>query len=128
MLEHHYLDEDVSHDLVDGLVEAGYDMDSVKDAGTFGLTDARQLAWAVDHGRTIITHNLKDFRLLHEALSLWAHRWGTPNVLRHHGILVVPHLPTPDLVRILDEFVRPLDTIDNRMFIYDRHRGWSEHL
>jgi hypothetical protein len=128
MIEHQYLDEDVSYSLVEGMVQVGYDMDSVKDAGNFGLTDARQLDWAVDRGRTIITHNLKDFRLLHEALSLWARRWGTPDVLRHYGIIVVPHLPVPELVRIVDEFARPLDTIDNRMFVYDRQRGWSEYL
>jgi hypothetical protein len=128
MLDHHYLDEDVSHSLVGCMVQAGYDMDSVKDAGNLGLTDARQLAWAVDRGRTIITHNVKDFRLLHEALLLWARRWDRPTVLRHRGIIVVPHSPVPDLVRIIDEFARPLEAIDNRMFIYDRHCGWSEYL
>jgi hypothetical protein len=109
------------------MVQVGYDMDSVKVTGNFGLTDARQLLWAVEHDRTIITHNLKDFRLLHEAISLWAIRWGTPNVLRHHGILVVPHLPVPELASLIDQFVRPLDKIDNRMFILDRQRGWYEY-
>jgi hypothetical protein len=128
MIERHYLDEDVSYDLTGGLRDAGYDMDSVKDAGNFGLTDARQLLWAVEHGRTVITHNRKDFRLLHEALKLWAIRWGSPGALRHHGVLVVPHLPVPQLARLIDEFVRNRDNIDNRLFIWDRQRGWSEDL
>jgi hypothetical protein len=128
MLETHYLDEDVSYDVVGGLRDVGYDLDSVKDAGNFGLTDARQLLWAVDRGRTVITHNRKDFRLLHEALALWATRWRTPNALRHHGILVVPHLPVLELVRMIDAFARRRDTIDNRLFLYDRQRGWSEDL
>jgi hypothetical protein len=114
MLESHYLDEDVSYDLSGDLRDAGYNMDSVKNAGNFRLTDARQLLWAVEHGRTVITHNRKDFRLLHETLLLWAIRWGTPDVLRHHGILVVPHLPVPELAQLIDEFARNRDSIDNR--------------
>jgi Domain of unknown function (DUF5615) len=127
MLESHELDEDVSYDLVGNLRDVGYVMNSVKDSGNFGLTDARRLLWAVEHGRTMITHNRKDFRLLHEALSLWASRWGAADVLHHHGILVLPHLPVPERVRLIDEFARERDNIDNRLFVFDRQHGWQEY-
>lgn len=55
------LDEDVRPGLAVALQNVGYDALSVHDIGRCGLSDEAQLAWAVSQGRTIFTHNIRDF-------------------------------------------------------------------
>jgi len=57
-----YLDEDV-HVLVADLLQAkGFDVITARDAGQLQATDAEQLAYAITHGRTLVTHNRTDAR------------------------------------------------------------------
>lgn len=121
-----YLDEDVPHELAGALRAIAYEANSVKELGALGLTDARQLLKAVDLGRTVITYNSKDFKLLHETLSLWSNRWRITADAWHHGILILPHLPVSELVPIINEFASQWFNIENRLFVWDRRSGWQE--
>lgn len=58
------LDEDVRPILGEILRQRGYDAVHVLDAGRTGQSDAEQLAYAVSQRRTILTHNIRHFRLL----------------------------------------------------------------
>jgi hypothetical protein len=60
------LDEDVRPILGEILRQRGYDAVHVLDAGRTGQSDAEQLAYAVSQRRTILTHNIRHFRLLNK--------------------------------------------------------------
>ena len=60
------LDEDVRPILGEILRQRGYDAVHVLDAGRTGQSDAEQLAYAVSQRRTILTHNIRHFRLLNQ--------------------------------------------------------------
>lgn len=62
-----YVDEDVSERLLAPLEARGHRPTSVGRLGHKGLSDARQLLIAADSGHLLVTHNAKDYRLLHEA-------------------------------------------------------------
>lgn len=123
-----YTDEDVHGDLASALRSLGHDADSCAELGALRLTDPRQLAQAVDLGRAIITSNRLDFRMLHETLIIWHERWHVATPLRHHGILIVPHISLTDLITIVDEFANAHTAVDNRLFLWAEQRGWHEPL
>ena len=126
------LDEGVSHPLASLLRSHGY---SATELGRLGLTDVQVLVQAVLGGQTVVTHNRKDFRLLHEAWITWRGRWaaevaravGTPVGLSSHaGILIVPQLPNHDLARIIEAFADANDSIPDRLFAWSAAQGWYE--
>jgi len=59
-----YTDEDVTRRLAPLLRERGYDAASAWEAGTTGLTDEQQLAFAASQGWAILTYNRRDFSVL----------------------------------------------------------------
>jgi predicted nuclease of predicted toxin-antitoxin system len=78
-----YLDEDV-HVLIAELLERrGFSAVTTRDAGNLGLNDSAQLAYAVQHGRAILTHNRSDF----ERLAVEYFEAG----IDHHGIILAVH-------------------------------------
>ncbi len=94
MRNHHallLLDEDVWPGLAVALRGKGLDVVSIHELGRTGLPDEEQLAYAVQAGRAILTHNIADF----VALALdYAQQQET-----HFDILVAPHLKKGALVR-----------------------------
>jgi hypothetical protein len=78
-----YVDEDASEQaVVRGLRARGIDVLTTVEAGRLGTTDAEQIAFAAEQGRTIYTFNVADFARLH--------RQYQERGLRHSGIAVVP--------------------------------------
>jgi predicted nuclease of predicted toxin-antitoxin system len=77
-----YLDDDsVNPLLVTLLRKTGHDVQVPEDRGLRGSPDAVHLRYAIQAGRLILTHNYRDFELLHELIM---------EALGHHpGILVV---------------------------------------
>jgi hypothetical protein len=122
----YYTDENIHDGVAPGTRLLGLDTDSFREHRTFGWTDPRQLAKAVDLCRAIITSNKKDFRRLHEALLIWRVRWDVADALCHHGILIVPHEKVANLIRIVEAFDGLFESIDDRLFMWDEVRGWYE--
>lgn len=122
------LDEDVTHPLARALRVVGHDVGSAKELGHLGFTDAKLLTRAADLRRLLISHNAKDMRLLHEAWLTWRAQWDAlaHPLADHPGILVVPHLPLPDLVRIVEEFAGFGIDLTNRVFSWTELDGWHE--
>ena len=129
------LDEDVSHRLARLLRAQGWDIDSAKELGRLRLTEVQVLLRAAEDGRTLVTHNIKDFRTLHEAWVTWRDRWAAEimhltgssvHLSQHAGILIAPHLPDRDLARILEEFVQADEPMVDRLFSWLRVSGWQE--
>jgi predicted nuclease of predicted toxin-antitoxin system len=59
-----YTDEDITDRLAELLRKRGYEAASAASAGTKGLQDEEQLAFATARGYTILTYNKKDFAIL----------------------------------------------------------------
>ncbi|QHV01144.1 DUF5615 family PIN-like protein [Synechocystis sp. CACIAM 05] len=61
-----YLDEDaMSNSLLRALRSKDIDVISVREAGTEGFPDSKQLDWATSQERVIYSHNIGDFCRLH---------------------------------------------------------------
>jgi hypothetical protein len=91
------LDEDVRPMLGEILRQRGYDTIHVLDAGRAGKSDAEQLAYAVSQQRTILTHNIRHFRLLNQKYH--------EEDRQHFGILLSAQVPLRDLLRRALQFL-----------------------
>ena len=87
-----YTDEDVTSRLANALRQRGYDAISCHDVGNSGLgqSDEWQLRYAVEQGRTILTHNVVDFTWL-------ARHWAEFGE-EHAGIILAPQVGFPELL------------------------------
>jgi hypothetical protein len=82
-----YVDEDVPLSFSEALIHRGVD----QQAGNKGLSDSGQLAYAATNGRIIVTHNKRDFILLHTEY-IRSRR-------AHAGIVVADQLPVSATLR-----------------------------
>jgi predicted nuclease of predicted toxin-antitoxin system len=86
-----YLDEDVRVLLAEVLRSRGYRVTHVLEAGRTGRSDPAQLAYAVEHKMAILTHNIKDYVVLHKSYQARGKN--------HFGIIVSEQVPFNDLLR-----------------------------
>jgi hypothetical protein len=124
-----YLDEHVSERLTDTLHTLGVDATSAGRTGNKGLNDALQLLVASRLGRTLVTYDVEDFTLLHEAWHSWSRAWNATAVARHAGILMIYSSRGVSLMELANELHRFAGTevaIDNRLFAWNRKVGWHE--
>jgi hypothetical protein len=129
------LDENVAHPLAGLLRSRGLSADSAKELGRLSLSDPQVLLRVAEGGQTLVTHNSKDFRALHEAWVAWRQRWAREvaqatgslvQLSRHAGILIAPHLPIHTLAQIIEEFVDANAIMDDRLFAWNQARHWHE--
>ena len=94
------LDEDVWAGLAITLRERGFDAVHVYEAGRGGMSDADQLAYGAQEGRTILTHNAKDFAPLAIEYFFGAHS--------HAGVILSPQIEKGELARRALNLLRSL--------------------
>lgn len=126
-----YFDEQVSHHLIDPIVARGIDVTTVNLLGHKGLSDPVQLLRATELGRVVVTHNVADFILLHEAWLAWSDAWDARNHSEHSGILVVHPVKAPSFEHMAGQIVDLLqwaDSLVNRLFSWDAKNGWQESV
>lgn len=88
-----YLDEDMDV-LVARLLEArGFSAMTTQEADCIGQTDREQLAYAVDHERTFLTHNRTDFEQLGKQYF--------QEDRTHYGVILATRRPPRPLTRRL---------------------------
>ncbi|HET7059112.1 MAG TPA: DUF5615 family PIN-like protein [Nitrospiraceae bacterium] len=85
-----YLDESVSVILASVLSQHGIDCLTAREAGHLGAADEFHLSYATREGRTLLTHDTRDFSQLARA---W-HAAGRA----HAGILLVHQVPHRELI------------------------------
>lgn len=77
----------------------GCSAETTQEAGYTDQTDRRQLAYAAEHERALLTHNRTDFEALH--------RGYLEEERTHHGIILAnrrpPHKLTKRLLSLLDQ-------------------------
>ncbi|MBI1930112.1 DUF5615 family PIN-like protein [Candidatus Poribacteria bacterium] len=105
-----YLDEDINISLAARLRGHGYNVITTVEVGNLSNSDDKQLEYATNNGRAILTHNRKHFRRLH---TDWKSRGQ-----HHWGIIVSVHLSLDELERRMLNLLRRVsaDTARDRLF------------
>jgi predicted nuclease of predicted toxin-antitoxin system len=60
-----YFDENIQAALADALKTRGIDVVTTREAGNAGIEDIRQLAYAAEKNRTLLSYNKRDFARIH---------------------------------------------------------------
>lgn len=106
-----YIDNDVATDVAPLLRGAGHQAVTTVEMGLTRATDAAQLLIAARRGWSFVTHNAKDFVLLHDGWCRWSEAWGVS--AQHAGILVIPQATAAERAR------RRLDAVELAQFLID---------
>ncbi len=99
-----YIDEDIPFSFAQSLLNRGVDVVTTQQAGNSGMSDAEQLQYAAKEGRTIFTHNKRDFRLLHNEYLQTG--------MDLSGIVVSDQLPIGTMLRRFMKFWFALSAAD----------------
>ena len=86
-----FLDEDVRVLLAEVLRSRGYHATHVLEVKRTGKSDAEQLAYAAKNGMAVLTHNIRDYVVLHKAYQAAGKN--------HSGIIVSEQLPLNYLLK-----------------------------
>lgn len=121
-----YLDENMSLAVGARLHVRGHIVTSTAAEGRLGTPDPRLLLEAAEQGWTLVTHNRRDFRLLHDAWHTWTNAWGTKQ--DHAGILVLDRVvgQTPEeTAALIDSLVRdPQTRLSRALYDWKPARNW----
>jgi hypothetical protein len=104
-----YFDEDVPIPLARALRQRGVDVLTTQEAAMSHAPDAEQMAFAVAYQRAFLTHNKRDFVLIHQAyLQKREDHWG---------IVVADQNKVGPLLRMLSKlwFTLPSEKMKNRI-------------
>jgi hypothetical protein len=126
------LDNDVPMRMAALLRAAGHHVVTARELGMTGADDDVVLLAAADRASAVISHNVKDFTLLHGAWLRWTARWSVD--ARHGGILLLPQ-PTAaerlrdamnavELTRLVLALVAQGSPRPNELWQWQRGRGW----
>ncbi len=114
-----YLDEQLDTDITEMLVGYGHDAIHTYDAGNRGAPDSRQLLFAADSNRIIITLNREDFEELHR-WWLALNAWGIMT-RDHSGILTTwGDIPMGEWAGLVNGLLEQCPELSNRMMRYNR--------
>ena len=120
-----YVDHDVSVEVGDLLREQGHTAHVARDIGATTHNDAQHLLAATEtFAAVLVTHNFKDFLLLHRAWRLWTAQWQLS--YEHAGILVLPHGPEPTSLQRLLGFLQLGWPTRNMLYRYHPQSGWVQ--
>jgi len=122
-----YLDNDVSSELTANLQARGHDVLHTRTSGRSRASDDEQLLTATQLRRILVTHNERDFLLVHHAWRRW------PRALSvtwppHPGILVIPQPPQFAVehgAEQLDRLVRSGRTLTNELYRFRMISSWQ---
>jgi len=88
--------------------------------------DDAHLFLASQSGWTLITHNAKDFILLHEAWLRWSKGWEVS--AQHSGILIlIPPISPVAAAQEIERLIQRDVPLVNQVYIWRRSTGWISH-
>ncbi len=120
-----YLDEDMPIAVAGFLVTAGHSARTTVVERRLGRWDADQLLYATERGWTIVTHNRRDYRALHEGWIVWSGLWREPQP--HGGILTLDKgigLAASDYAEAITQLVAdPAQILANRTYEWFTRAG-----
>src|SRR5215208_715505 len=123
-----YIDEDVGKIFIRLLLAQGHAVLHARTTpGMSGVTDGRQLLFAAQRGSVLLTHNGKDFLLLHDAWRRWSIAWRSRRT--HEGILLIPqHVPAAIVAPAVHDLLAGNGVLRNEFHQWDRVQGWQHIL
>lgn len=123
-----YLDEPVSDQQAIPLRRRGHDVITTTEATNKGQNDVQQLLFATRTSRILVTHDLRDYPMLHEAWHELAREWNVSVRTLHPGILILPPTSRLDIVRAAREIDALVlrEEIVNRLLRWEVPVGWVE--
>ncbi len=118
-----YTDHNVAIEVAPRLRFLGHTAGTAHDLHLENAEDDEHLLVAAQHGWTLVTHNRKDFILLHNAWRRWTGAWQVP--AQHGGILIVPQVwPAHQTASAIDSFVRMGASLKNQLYVWRQNSGW----
>ena len=119
-----YLDHNVARQLADLLRLAGHDARTAPELGIERAGDEEFVSLAARSARILLTHNARDFTLLHAAWRRWSREWGV--TVHHSGIMVlIPPLLPPQAAQEVIALLGSGQSLQDELFTWRRHRGWT---
>lgn len=121
------LDHDVSRRFATLLIAHGQVAKSARDERLERSDDGAILLFAAQRSQVLLTHNGRDFWLLHRSWHRWAGAWQVTPFPRHAGIIVLPqrtHLPPELLTPHVVELLGRQPDLTNRLYEWTVARGW----
>jgi Domain of unknown function (DUF5615) len=121
-----YFDHNISVEIAELLRLSGHVAVTADELGLSRATDDVHLLVAADRGAILVTHNRKDFELLHDAWRRWSAAWGVAPV--HGGILILAQLnPTwvPRMAQAIASFIESNPALATALYTWHPVRGWQ---
>lgn len=109
-----YIDHDMSVEVARLLSASGHDVLTTREIGQERFGDHQQLLFAAEHGRILLSHNWRDYRLLHAAWQLWSLAWERP--APHSGIVIVDQGNPVWLAEQIRVFIEGNPILRNRLY------------
>ena len=114
-----YLDEQSRVELKDLLAGYGHDVLHTYDVGRRGALDSRQLLFAAETGRILVTLNREDFEELH----LWClalNEWGVMH-REHAGIFTTwGDINAAEWAELINSLLQSTSELTNQLYRYNR--------
>ena len=121
-----YLDEGVTVSLAPELRARGHTARTVRDLGLLGALDSRHLLLAAQREWIFLTHDRRDFFLLHDAWVHWTTTWQVPE--RHAGILLLAQgVPAWMMAQEINQFLPQARLFANQFYEWSPRGGWIHH-
>lgn len=123
-----YADHNVAFQLVQLIQARGYDITYAREQGLASASDAAHLLHAATHDRVLLTHNERDFLLLHQAWVLWSRSWNISP--RHAGVLMLPqqkHWSPRHALREIETILMVTPSLVNEFWRWKASRGWHTY-
>ena len=121
-----YTDHNVAVRVAEILHQSGHEALIARDVGLARAEDDEHLLFAVQQGRTLLTHNRKDFILLHNALCRWSAAWPAQPAPHHFGILVLQQdIGAAELSHAVDSFLASAPYLPNELYRWQQNSGWT---
>jgi hypothetical protein len=118
-----YLDHNVALELAEHLRRAGHGAQTARQRGLERAGDEAHLWLAAHSGWALITHNAKDFTLLHAAWKQWSKGWGVDS--HHAGILLLTPPISPELAsREIVGLVQAEMELSDKVYTWRGTIGW----
>ncbi|HLI27520.1 MAG TPA: DUF5615 family PIN-like protein [Chloroflexota bacterium] len=123
-----YIDNCLSPKIADELQHRQHQAAATRHRQLGRAGDHEQLLTAYQNREILVTGNLRDFLLLHDAWCLWLSAFVTPSPPSHLGILVVPqqYWDPATAAHELALFVTSGRVLTNRVYRYRRGHGWEQ--
>ncbi|MHB8578061.1 MAG: DUF5615 family PIN-like protein [Dehalococcoidia bacterium] len=115
-----YFDHNVSRHLAAPLIAAGLAVLTARDAGRDYADDDEHLLFATSERRVLISHNARDFTLLHGAWHRWSRAWGVRE--EHAGIVLLPQPRSLDYASVLISLLDSNALFSNTLYCWKSGR------